>query len=162
MSGAFGNPLILEFGTSFGISTMYMAASSPETPVYTIEGCRTISEIAAENFREGGFTNIRLLNGSFEDLLPRIKSEKGGAPGLIFIDGNHRKEPVIDYFNQVAEMSDNKTVIIIDDINYSREMAEAWSIIKNHRNVTFSIDIFRMGIIFFRKGMTRFNYVIRY
>jgi hypothetical protein len=59
-------------------------------------------------------------------------------------------------------MSDNRTVVIIDDINYSREMAEAWSIIKNHRNVTFSVDIFRMGIIFFRKGMPRFNYVIRY
>jgi predicted O-methyltransferase YrrM len=138
-----------------------MAASSPKTAVYTMEGCQASSEIAAENFREGGFTNIRLLNGSFEDLLPQIKSEKV-CPGLVFIDGNHRKEPVINYFNQVAEMSGNKTVVIIDDINYCREMAEAWSVIKNHRKVTFSIDIFRMGIVFFRKGMTRFNYVIRY
>ena len=161
ISGRFGIPMILEFGTSFGISTMYMAASSRETPVYTMEGCWATSEIAAESCREGGFTNIRILNGAFEDLLPQIKNEKIN-PGLVFIDGNHRKRPVIDYFNQVAEMSDNRTVVIIDDINYSREMAEAWSIIKNHRNVTFSVDIFRMGIIFFRKGMPRFNYVIRY
>ncbi len=53
MSGAFGIPMILEFGTSFGISTMYMAASSREIPVYTMEGCQATSEIAAENFREG-------------------------------------------------------------------------------------------------------------
>jgi predicted O-methyltransferase YrrM len=161
MSRAFGKPLILEFGTSFGISTMYMAASSPETTVYTMEGCLATSGIAEENFKESGFANIRLLNGPFEDLLPRIKSEKV-CPGLVFIDGNHMKEHVVNYFNQVAEMSDNKTVVIIDDINYSREMGEAWSVIKNHRNVTFSVDIFRMGIVFFRKGMTRFNYVIRY
>jgi predicted O-methyltransferase YrrM len=161
MSEVFGKPMILEFGTSFGISTMYMAASSPDAVVYTMEGCRATSEIAAESFRGSGFTNIRLLNGSFDDLLPGIKSEKI-CPGLVFIDGNHQKEPVINYFNQVAEMSDNMTVVIIDDINSSREMTEAWSIIKNHRNVSFSVDIFRMGIVFFRKGMTRFNYVIRY
>ena len=53
-------------------------------------------------------------------------------PGLVFIDGNHRKEPVINYFNQVADMSDNNSVVIIDDINSSREMAEAWCEIKNH------------------------------
>ncbi len=33
MAAEFGNPLIIEFGTSFGISTMYLAASVPETLV---------------------------------------------------------------------------------------------------------------------------------
>ena len=34
MAAEFGKPLIVEFGTSFGISTMYMASSCGETPVY--------------------------------------------------------------------------------------------------------------------------------
>jgi predicted O-methyltransferase YrrM len=161
MARAFGEPLIVEFGTSIGISTMYMASASGDTPVYTMEGCSATSSIAEENFREAGLTKIKLMNGPFEDLLSGIKSEKI-SPGLVFIDGNHRREPVINYFNQVAEMAESKTVVIIDDINSSREMAEAWSVIKDHGNVTFTIDIFRMGIAFFRKGMPRFHYVIRY
>ncbi len=94
-------------------------------------------------------------------LYPGCK-EKRLLPVLVFIDGNHRKEPVIRYFNQVADMSDNNTVVIIDDINSSREMADAWSEIKNHKNVTMSVDIFSMGIVFFRKGLNHLNYVVRY
>jgi hypothetical protein len=43
MARSFGKPLILELGTSLGISTMYLAASCPEVPVYTMEGCAAIS-----------------------------------------------------------------------------------------------------------------------
>lgn len=161
MARTFGDPVIMEFGTSLGISTMYMAASCPGATVITMEGCIETSEIAIENFREAGLDNIRLINGSFDDILPVLKREKV-SPGLVFIDGNHRKEPVISYFNQVADMSGTGSVAIIDDINSSREMAEAWSEIRNHKNVTLSVDIFRMGIVFFRKGLNQFNYVVRY
>jgi predicted O-methyltransferase YrrM len=161
MSKAFGKPLVLEFGTSLGISTMYMAASCSKTEIITMEGCRETSGIAKENFKEAGFENIRLINGSFDDILSQLKNDKI-CPGLVFIDGNHRKEPVIKYFNQIADMSDNNSVVIIDDIYSSEEMAEAWTEIKNHINVTMSVDIFRMGIVFFRKGVNHFNYVVRY
>jgi predicted O-methyltransferase YrrM len=161
MSKAFGEPGILEFGSSLGISTMYMAASCGEATVITMEGCKATLEIAAGNFKEAGFENIRVINGTFDEILPVIRSEKI-CPGLVFIDGNHRKEPVVSYFNQVADMSDANSVVIIDDINSSREMAKAWSEIKNHKDVTLSVDIFRMGIVFFREGMDHFNYVVRY
>ncbi len=107
-------------------------------------------------------TNIKLLTGPFEDsLCPRLQ-ETGIKPGLVFIDGNHRKKPVLEYFDRMAEVSDHKTVIIIDDIYYSREMEEAWNEIKHMKEVTVTIDIFRMGIVFFRKGIARNDYIIRY
>jgi hypothetical protein len=80
----------------------------------------------------------------------------------VFIDGDHRREPVVRYFTQIAEMSDSKTVIIIDDINYSVEMGEAWKQIKGDSKVTLTIDLNRMGIVFFREGITHNDYVIRY
>jgi predicted O-methyltransferase YrrM len=161
MAAEFGEPSIVEFGTSLGISTMYMAASYPDATVYTMEGCPETSEIAKKNFQEAGIKNIRSLTGSFDQLLPLIKKE-AGSPGLVFIDGNHRKGPVVSYFSQIAEISSGKTIVIIDDIHSSQEMEEAWIEVKKHEKVTFSIDIFRMGLIFFREGMNHFNYVIRY
>jgi predicted O-methyltransferase YrrM len=161
MSAEFGEPVVIEFGTSLGISTMYMAASCPDGIVYTMEGCPETSEIAKKNFQESGLTNIMSLTGSFEQLLPGIKKETS-QPGLVFIDGNHKKEPLINYFNQVAEISSGKTVVIIDDIHSSRRMEEAWAEVKNHEKVTFSIDIFRMGLVFFREGMNHIDYIIRY
>jgi len=63
----FGDPLILEFGTSFGISTMYMATACSGVKVKTIEGCQAISDIASVNFREAGLYNIDLITASFDD-----------------------------------------------------------------------------------------------
>ena len=115
LAAEFGDQGIIELGTSLGISTLYMALSSPESIVYTVEGCPECAKIANENFRKSGATNVRLFTGSFDSVLPLIL-ESGIKPGLVFIDGNHRKEPVIEYFEKLAGISDNKTVFIFDDI----------------------------------------------
>jgi predicted O-methyltransferase YrrM len=161
MAAEFGRQLIIEFGTSFGISTMYMAASCREALVLTMEGCPATAEIAGLNFKEAGLKNIILKVGPFADIIPEIISQ-GIRPGLVFIDGDHRKKPLLDYFEKMAEISDNNTVIIIDDINYSREMQEAWNEIQLSAKVSMTVDIFRMGIVFFREGIERKNYIIRY
>jgi len=41
-------------------------------------------------------------------------------------------------------------------------MAEAWEEIKLHPKVSISVDLFRMGILFFRGGINHNNYAIRY
>jgi predicted O-methyltransferase YrrM len=161
MAAEFGSPLVVEFGTSLGISTMYLALSCGETPVFSMEGCPATAEIAGENFQKAGLKNIRLSVGPFEEKIPEI-IERGISPGLVFIDGNHRKEPLLYYFKTMAGISDKNSVIIIDDINYSREMSEAWNEIKQNGKVSITIDIFRMGIVFFREGVVRKDYIIRY
>lgn len=161
LAAEFGNPFIMELGTSFGFSTMYMASSSQDTMVYTIEGSPDIARIASENFNELHLQNVNLITGSFEENLPVILNSDR-KPGLIFIDGNHRKEPVLNYFKFISGLAGLNTIIIIDDIYYSKEMEEAWDEIKCNEKVSFTIDIYRMGIVFFRKGITHQNYVIRY
>lgn len=160
MASEFGNPLIIELGTSFGISTMYMAGACKEVKVITIEGSSEIAQIAQQNFIDAGISNVSVHIGSFDDIIKDFGVEM--KPGLVFIDGNHRKEPVLRYFNKIADISDSATVVILDDIYYSKEMAEAWNEIKLNKKVSVSVDIFRMGICFFRKGLKPNSYVIRY
>lgn len=157
----FGKPGIIEFGTSLGISAMYLASGSPGSPVFTMEGCPSLSAIASFNFREGGFDSIKMMTGEFEELIPELK-DNAACPGLVFIDGNHRKGPVKRYFKEMTEISRDDTVIVIDDIHLSAEMEEVWEEIKQSENVSFTIDLFRMGVVFFRKGMSRSDYVVRY
>jgi predicted O-methyltransferase YrrM len=161
MAKSFGEPLILEFGTSLGISTMYLAASCPGVPLYTLEGCIETSALAMENFKKAGLNNIRLLTGSFDSLLPVLK-DQGISPGLVFIDGDHRKDSLLRYFKFTSEISGDNTVVIIDDIYSGREISEAWELIKDHPKVTVTVDIFRMGLVFFREGVAKANYKVRY
>ncbi len=157
----FGEPGIIEFGTSTGISTMYLAAARPDAEVITMEGCPALSGIAARNFSSAGLSNIIQLAGDFDDSLREIR-RRPARPGLVFIDGNHTREATLKYFCGMAGMSGDETLIIVDDIHLSEEMEEAWDEIRKSENVSFTIDIFRMGIAGFRKGMNRFDYVIRY
>lgn len=70
---------------------------------------------------------------------------------LVFIDGNHRRKPVLDYFEKFLNKISPSSLVVIHDIHWSREMEEAWDIIQQHPKVKMSIDIFSAGIVFFRE-----------
>lgn len=157
----FGNRGILELGTSLGISALYLASGIKDSTVYTIEGSSEVASAARSYIDFSGFGNINISVGKFDDELPSIRA-KGFTPGLVFIDGDHRKESVIRYFSYISEFSGEDTVIVLDDIYSSPEMGEAWDYIRQDEKVSLTVDIFRMGLVFFRKGITRTDYVIRY
>jgi predicted O-methyltransferase YrrM len=153
---------IIELGTSLGLSTAYLALGNPNAKVVTIEGARQVANIAEEIFRQLKLTNIELLNGSFDNLLPQVLKEKGKTD-MVFVDGNHRKEPTLRYFNMLLERKHTESIIIIDDIHWSTEMEEAWEEIKNHPSVKVTIDLFFMGLVFFREDFKmKQHFVIRY
>ncbi|MGI5913099.1 MAG: O-methyltransferase [Bacteroidales bacterium] len=158
---AFGKETILELGTSLGISTLYLALGSRESTVHTIEGCEAVGEIAGRNFLDAGVENIVQHFGSFDDLLPEI-IKSGINPSLVFIDGNHRREAVLRYVGLLADHVDEDTVIVLDDIYLSPGMALAWEEIKRRADVTLTVDIHRMGLIFFRKSLNKLDTVVRY
>jgi len=161
LASEFGGEGIIEFGTSLGISTMYLASAPTDSKVYSMEGSSAVADLARENFESAGFTNCEVITGDFDAVLPDV-FEKCPNPGLVFIDGNHRKEPLLRYFSKITQVSGKKTVIVIDDINYSKEMSEAWTEIKNSDNVTVTIDMHRIGLVFLREEITPKNYIIRY
>jgi predicted O-methyltransferase YrrM len=139
---------ILELGTSFGITTAYLAAGNPNAKVHTIEGSPAIADIARKTFNRVGLKNIELTEGNFDHVLPGLLSKTGNID-LAFIDGNHRKEPTLEYFDQILKCSGSNTILIFDDIHWSADMEEAWAIIQQHPKVTLTIDLFFIGIVFF-------------
>ena len=152
---------ILELGTSLGLSTLYFAYGSPSSNIITIEGCPNISKIAADNFQKAGMDKIQLVTGNFDDKLPGILG-KIDSLDLAFIDGNHQEEPTIQYFEQCLLKSNPNSILIFDDIHWSDGMEKAWENIINHPDVTLSVDIFHMGIVFLRKELTKQHFVIRF
>lgn len=156
------NPMnVVELGTSVGLSSCYMALSNPDVKLTTIEGCPSIAEVAKNNFQKAGIQNIQLITGNFDNVLPNLLKSLP-AVDFVFIDGNHRKEPTIAYFEQCIKKSVNDTCIIFDDIHWSDEMEQAWHNIIHHNSVTLSIDIFFMGIVFFKKELTKQHFTVRF
>lgn len=141
---------ILELGTSFGITSAYIAEGNPAAKLYTLEGAPSIAAIAKQNFEILGIRNIQLIEGDFGKTLQPLLSALPPVD-LAFVDGNHKKEPTLHYFDELLKKSTENTILIFDDIHWSKEMEEAWKIIKENDTVTLSIDLFFIGIIFLKK-----------
>ncbi len=141
---------IAELGTSFGITSAYLSSGQSQAKLYTLEGAAAIAAIAHQNFNTLGLNNVELLPGDFRDTLPQLL-KKIPTVDLAFVDGNHKKIPTLQYFNQLLSHSTPATILIFDDIHWSLQMEEAWEQIKAHEAVTLSIDLFFIGIVFFKK-----------
>lgn len=152
---------ILEFGTSVGISTLYIAKAAPKSNITTVEGVKEKSAIAQKLAQEMNITNINFMCAEFDSGLTEIL-EKFNKLDFVFFDGNHTQKATLNYFNACLEKAHNDSIFIFDDIHWSKEMEEAWDAIKNHKKVKVSIDLFRLGIIFFKPEITAGNYVIKF
>jgi predicted O-methyltransferase YrrM len=141
---------IVEFGTSFGITSSYLAFGYADAQLYTLEGAHAIAGIARRNFRQLGLHNAELLEGDFSVTMPQLFSRIHQVD-LAFVDGNHRRKPTLEYFHTLLKYATPHTILIFDDIHWSQEMEQAWDEIKSHESVTMTLDLFFIGIVFLRK-----------
>jgi predicted O-methyltransferase YrrM len=141
---------IIELGTSLGFGAMYMASAEPESHIFSVEGSLELHELAAKNIAQLGFTNINLLNETFDEALPVLLQQNSGCD-LLFIDGNHTKEATLKYFQLFLPYAKPGSIVVFDDIRWSQGMYEAWGEIRKHEAVKISIDLFSVGIIFFEQ-----------
>ncbi|GAC1440080.1 MAG: class I SAM-dependent methyltransferase [Sediminibacterium sp.] len=141
---------ILELGTSLGITTAYLAAAGTDARVVTMEGAMAVAEMARSNFKKLLLENIQVVEGDFDHTLAATLDAIGQLD-FVFIDGNHRYAPTIRYFRQMLPKTHEYSILIFDDIHWSKEMEQAWEEIKKEERVTLSIDLFFIGLVFFRK-----------
>ena len=162
----FNPSLIFDLGTSLGVTTLYLSEAAPSAGIISIEGCPQTASIAQKNFDEAHARNIQLVNANFDDALESLLEEnhkpRTTNHKLFFFDGNHRKKPTLQYFHQCLRFCGNNDVMIFDDIHWSEEMEEAWTAIKKHERVTVTIDLFFLGIVFFRKEQAKQDFVLRF
>lgn len=146
----FDSERIVELGTSLGLSAMSMALANSKAMVYSLEGDPALVAFARKLHQDKGLKNIEVMEGRFEEQLPALL-QKLDKIDLAFIDGNHRKDATLNYFNLLLDHIHPQSVLVFDDIYWSEEMQEAWQQIKSHPKVKLSIDLFHFGLVFFRE-----------
>ena len=152
---------VLELGTSLGLTTAYLAAANSESKIYSLEGCPETAKTAADNFKKLNLKNIQQIVGNFDDTLPQLIPDLPQID-LAFFDGNHRYKPTMEYFHSCLPKATNDSLFIFDDIHWSQEMEQAWEEIKAHPSVSLTIDLFFIGLVFFKKGREKEHFVIRF
>lgn len=144
--------MMVELGTGLGISTLYLATGSPDTPLHSIEGNTERASFAAQLVSRCMLGPVSIHWGDMDeklaDILPLI-------PGrfLAYVDGNHHYEPTVSYVKSLMERAGEEAVIILDDIHWSKGMNRAWKEVISWPETRVSIDLFHMGILLLRKDL---------
>lgn len=152
---------VLELGTSLGLTTLHLAQADPQVHVITIEGCPATQAIALENFRASGASNITAVQGRFTDQLPEVLSDHPRID-LAFLDGHHEQAATLDLFHRLLPHVHPNSALVFDDIHWSPGMQAAWEAVKAHPQVTVTIDLFDLGIVFLRQGQAKEHFRLKY
>ena len=152
---------ILELGTSLGINTLYLSTAAPLGKVYTLEGCPQTAGIARKLFTEWPQKNIFLRQGNINETLPQLLDELPCIDAA-YLDANHTYEASMRYFALLLPKVHANSFLVIDDIYWSRGMQQAWQEMQQHPQVSLSLDLYDAGLLFFRPGMQKADYVLSY
>jgi predicted O-methyltransferase YrrM len=139
---------IIELGTAFGVSTMYLSAANPDARVITVEANPQLAKIASIAFETFNYGNIKVLNKTFEDSLPELRPLIS-AGTLVFIDGNHAFEATMNYFSFFSEAG----ILVFDDIRWSDGMKKVWRAIRRSPRCRKALNRFQMGIVYLSQAL---------
>ena len=151
----------LELGSCLGVTSAYFGKAIPDGKVVTMEGCPQTAALAKENLSLLAISNTEVVVGNFDINFPEFVQSQEKID-FVFIDGNHRKQATLDYFKLCLPKIHENSVLIFDDIYWSKGMKQAWEEIKNHSKVTLTIDLFWIGLVFFRTDRVKEHFKIKF
>ena len=140
---------IVELGSSLGLSTFYLASVSSKNQVNSFEGNPHFVKFIEFQKEQLGYSNVNMIEGNFDETYKDYTNSTGKID-IAFIDGNHREQATKDYFEWSLDSIHSNSILVFDDIHWSKGMKNAWNYIKNHPRVKASIDMYFMGIVFFK------------
>ncbi len=150
---------VVELGTHLGLSGWYFLDGT-STHLHTLEGCSQTQALAKEVLSpfQG---RIHFYLGSFEENLGPALDEIQKVE-FAYIDGNHTYKGTIWNYEMLKEKSDENTVLIFDDINWSPGMKKAWDEIISKPEVSISLNCYKFGIIFFKLGIRKQDFYLKF
>lgn len=119
-----------------------------------------LCEIAGNRFSElaANEKDFEVLPGFYDETLPLlVRSQR--KFDIVFIDGNHRYEPTVKYFDLLKNSLSDRAILIFDDINWSDGMVKAWKVLKRDPDICCAIDMIKQGILVYQKGPLSSNKV---
>lgn len=140
----------LEIGTNLGVSGSYILSGllkNTDFQFITMEGIDELSDIAQAQFETVAMPeNFKILRGLYNKTFPELLNIDLKFD-ILFIDGNHHYEPTLHYFEKLKQKAADISVFLFDDIYWNKEMKDAWYVIKQDNSVSYTLDLFKMGIV---------------
>ena len=148
---------VLELGGHFGRGTFAMGSALERegTSITSIEGCPKTIEVAKVYLNEGELLNYTILEGAFASVLKHL-AKTNKSYDLIYIDGHHTAEALLDLIPICHSLLNEKGVIAVDDIFWNYAVHKAWRKSIQRTKPWASFEFLNFGYMFFdTKGLNQ-------
>lgn len=152
---------LLELGTNLGVGTAFLLSAKPDAEVITVEASPELAGIARRYFDTTAPGGVSLFQGRFSEQLP-IVLDRLTSLDFVYFDGDHRQEATLEYFRLCSAKANNNSVFVFDDIHWSTGMEKAWKSIVNDPKVSLSVDLYQLGLVFFRQELSKQFFRLRF
>jgi len=83
--------------------------------------------------------------------------------GLFYLKRHKNQNNLLVYFQALLQKVNAHSMLIFEGIHASSQSEKDWNFMKNNTQVRLSIDLFRVGILFFREEqLEKENFIIRF
>lgn len=144
LARSFNVKTVFELGACAGISGLYLASAKSVERLVTVEGSKSLAEIAKESLACAG--NAKVVNALFDDAIDSELPALSSKIDMAFIDGHHEKIATIHYLDKLLPFVRGGAVVVFDDISWSQDMREAWGVICRRKEFLHAVDLGAIGV----------------
>lgn len=142
----------LELGSGLGLSGLALALANRGHNVLSIEGNNYFTNYCKKIFEKFNIQNIEVIHLPFSEFLDGADL---GLYDLVFLDGDHTYASTIAYSKAILKSTPANSVLVLDDIHWSREMYRAWKELIRCPEVRCSVETQRLGFLFKSPEITK-------
>jgi len=147
----FNPSCIVNYGPAFGVNLALMALAKKDSSVYQVINNVSYEPACTKLLKETGIPNIYYS----EDHIPTVPE---------FVIVNYPDNPVRSWSSIEEFLGSNgeDDILIVRGIHESGDMEAIWKKAIDYDRVRVSLDLFEIGILLFRKGLQKENFIHRF
>ncbi|MBR0538646.1 MAG: hypothetical protein IJK36_00275 [Bacteroidales bacterium] len=144
---------VVSFGKLSALNTSALALGHLQTKVYLEE-----SDDFLETLNSMGVVNVSLIQPAEFD----SEHFKRLNTGFVFFSRDSFEEDTWDYLADCLSHKTSESVFVFEGIHHDRDMQDAWEEIKANEDVSVTFDLYCVGLVFFREGIEKQDFVLKY
>ena len=143
---------VVSFGKLSALNTSALALGHLQTKVYLEE-----SDDFLETLNSMGVVNVCLIQPAEFD----SEHFKRLNTGFVFFSRDSFEEDTWDYLADCLSHKTSESVFVFEGIHHNRDMQDAWEEIKANEDVSVTFDLYCVGLVFFREGIEKQDFVLK-
>lgn len=144
---------LINYGPALGVNLAAMAMANNYSTVYQIVDDPEYTLFTAELLKDSAINNIYFLS---ENSIPPIH------PEFIMINYPNNPDQSRNIVQRCLSRHEDNDLLIIRGIHESKEMETIWQEMIGSNCVRVSLDLFEIGIVLFRKGLQKENFILKF